>query len=475
MTHPASYSGNQGAKWGTVWWTLSIVLHVAFVLTLVLSTPLREWFLGKGDRREIADALSGPPVQRMVASLLASHTRRLREQVTEMKRILDEISAARDKRYDAFRDERKDTTGRPASDSGVSPVPSTAAQALGSAGPHTGFSVASLDIVQLYDAAKTVEATVYGTYRQLRAIELARIQMLELLEAFQATTLRPPDHPDIDGTVFEHRILNVTDGRLAALKEELATVLVEVNGMITAANRMLDMARGLMGDDVGATIVLDNTGQGVPIMGGDMRWGASVGPALLLAELFPAETESILTDSFRPVPGRKLDDNGVRAEWMYLDVWYIIGPFPNPERQYMDKKFPPESVVDLDATYVGKSGSKLKWRFKKSRSLCVAPHAADKFAIWYAYTEVYASGEQDRWCIFGSDDYSKVWIGGALVYASGKRPHHWIPDRGYRKVHFRKGFTPILLKLENAGGTTGFSMCIYLGNISTPESSSGGR
>jgi hypothetical protein len=131
----------------------------------------------------------------------------------------------------------------------------------------------------------------------------------------------------------------------------------------------------------------------------------------------------------------------------------------------MDRKFPPESTVDLGATYVGKSGDKLTWEFRQSNKMCVAPHTADEFAIWYAYTEVYADKAQSRWCIFGSDDYGKTWVNGDLVYRSGKEPHHWIPDRGWRKVHFRKGYNTVLVKLENGGGATGFSLCICLDDM----------
>jgi hypothetical protein len=132
----------------------------------------------------------------------------------------------------------------------------------------------------------------------------------------------------------------------------------------------------------------------------------------------------------------------------------------------MDKKFPPESVIDLDATYVGKNNAKLEWEYTQARPYWpVGPRVADSYAIWYAFTEVYSEKDQTKVCLFGSDDYSKVWVNGELVYTSGKDPHHWIPDRGFQKVFLRKGVNPILLKLENAGGTTGFSMCIFLGEL----------
>ena len=38
---------------------------------------------------------------------------------------------------------------------------------------------------------------------------------------------------------------------------------------------------------------------------------------------------------------------GTPSKWMYVQDWYTIGPFPNPDRVNIRRKFPPESVVDL--------------------------------------------------------------------------------------------------------------------------------
>ncbi|MFC1462084.1 sulfatase [Verrucomicrobiota bacterium] len=37
--------------------------------------------------------------------------------------------------------------------------------------------------------------------------------------------------------------------------------------------------------------------------------------------------------------------------------------------------------------------------------------------------------------------------------------------RAYKKVKFKKGYNPVLFKLENAWGRTGFSMCVFLGGL----------
>ena len=90
------------------------------------------------------------------------------------------------------------------------------------------------------------------------------------------------------------------------------------------------------------------------------------------------------------------------AKWMYVQDWYVIGPFPNPNRVNIRRKFPPESVVDLDATYVGKDGRTIRWEFTQTKNSTpketwradgkaeLVPYNAEEYGIWYAYAEVFS-------------------------------------------------------------------------------------
>jgi hypothetical protein len=265
--------------------------------------------------------------------------------------------------------------------------------------------------------------------------------------------------------------------------------------MVMAASRMVDILKGLIGDDAGATLVLDGRtrtkrkpkkGREKPFQ---LRrddpfrgltppdpdafvhaWGYGVGPITQKLKRY-ATSAGQRFGGKRPAPGRKLVKGAPEsAPWMYIDTWYILGPFPNPGRRNMLTKFPPEQAletgaeIDLDAVYMGMDGMTLTWNYRKSAEVCVAPHIPVDYGIWYAYTEIYSEGEAARWCIFGSDDFGRAWINGDLVYESPEQPHPWIPDRGYRKVVFRKGFNSVLFKLENAWGRTGFSVCVFVGD-----------
>ena len=164
---------------------------------------------------------------------------------------------------------------------------------------------------------------------------------------------------------------------------------------------------------------------------------------------------------------------GLAAKWMYINSWHVIGPFPNPNRVNITRKFPPESVIDLDATYVGKGGKIIRWEFMQAassvRSWWGSPfkariklHGDHQYEIWYAYTEVFSDVEADVWMAVGSDDRSDVWLNHQKVWASSNRLKAWNIAEGHRKVHLRRGRNKILMRVENGWGPLEWSLCIGL-------------
>ncbi len=61
-----------------------------------------------------------------------------------------------------------------------------------------------------------------------------------------------------------------------------------------------------------------------------------------------AEDEDLLPGNRLSVSDKPSD--GLPARWAYVKSWHVIGPFPNPDRVNLRRKFPPESVIDLAAT-----------------------------------------------------------------------------------------------------------------------------
>lgn len=166
--------------------------------------------------------------------------------------------------------------------------------------------------------------------------------------------------------------------------------------------------------------------------------------------------------------------DGIPAKWMYVQDWYVIGPFPNPDRVNLRRKFPPESVVDLDATYVGKDGRTIRWEFMQTRNSTpkeawrsdgkaeIVPYNAEDYGIWYAYAEVFADAACDRWIAVGSDDRSDIWVNDVPVWGSSNKLKQWRIDEGYRRIHLNKGRNRILARIENGWHALGWSVCISL-------------
>ena len=166
--------------------------------------------------------------------------------------------------------------------------------------------------------------------------------------------------------------------------------------------------------------------------------------------------------------------DGIPAKWMYVQDWYVIGPFPNPDRVNLRRKFPPESVVDLDATYVGKDGRTIKWEFMQTRNSTpkeswrtdgkaeIVPDNAEEYGIWYAYAEVFSDVACDRWIAVGSDDRSDIWVNDAPVWGSSNKLKQWRIDEGYRRIRLNKGRNRILARIENGWHALGWSVSIAL-------------
>lgn len=178
------------------------------------------------------------------------------------------------------------------------------------------------------------------------------------------------------------------------------------------------------------------------------------------------EERKVLEKLAKPKPemgtlGRMVTSTGEPTEWLFVDTWYTIGPFPNPSRVNLNRKFPPESVVDLDAVYTGKNGRPIHWEFKQSRDLRVVPVDAEPYGIWYAYTELYFDKDMDLWIAIGSDDKANIWVNGLPVWISGDELKVWRSNEGYRKVAFKAGRNQILYRVENGWHSIMFSMAVH--------------
>jgi hypothetical protein len=162
--------------------------------------------------------------------------------------------------------------------------------------------------------------------------------------------------------------------------------------------------------------------------------------------------------------GRTIGAGGAYANRIFLDTWYVIGPFEGAGHDSQNAVYPPERGVDLDAVYYGKNHLPVRWTFQQDARYPSIPLPRAENAVYYAYTEVEVDRDMDLWVWIGGDDDTKMWFNDRLVWLSGdgidkpwyRQAFMTLPamrtlnlTEGQRRLHFNKGHNTILLKLYN--------------------------
>lgn len=168
--------------------------------------------------------------------------------------------------------------------------------------------------------------------------------------------------------------------------------------------------------------------------------------------------------------GRVIGEGGVFADRLYINSWYVIGPFYD-----RNKKHPPEYEIDLDGEYLGKHQKFIKWQYVHDGHYPLVPPQVDKEGIFYGYTEITLAQEQDLWVWTGADDFVSLWLNetalwesdsfnwkfNALAYAADKKEwNNWNLTEYKRKVHFKKGVNRFFFKLTNLKDNCFFSLVL---------------
>lgn len=186
---------------------------------------------------------------------------------------------------------------------------------------------------------------------------------------------------------------------------------------------------------------------------------------------YEAETGTPKVDAsrMRAGAGRIFGAGAPFANSVYLDSWYMIGPFAGVGQDSIDNGYPPESIVDLDAVYAGMGGRTLRWRYEQFGMYPLVPSGYTEAAVYYGYTEIDMDRERDVVLAMGADDDAKLWVNGELVWQSGKQLKPWYRmhfkyltgriatlnlNESTRTVRLRKGRNSLLFKLYNGSGAT---------------------
>jgi len=151
-----------------------------------------------------------------------------------------------------------------------------------------------------------------------------------------------------------------------------------------------------------------------------------------------------------------------RAQWFFLDRWYVVGPFPNTKRAHIETVFPPEIELNLDTAYYEFGSPPLRWRYVHASTHSVVPPDLQEYAVYYAFSHVYSDQKRDVWMAVGSDDRADMWINGIPVWQSANYLKAWNLDEAMVKVHLKQGDNAILVRLENGWRYACFSVLFKL-------------
>lgn len=384
-----------------------------------------------------------------------------------------------------------------------------------------GTELASKNFGELYALAVRAEHAATSDYRDIRAATVAVLTRTTLEEASRITNAVQPNRASVDSSLFS---ANITSAEAATSHTQaVRAALGELDSMLALSRKMLETtvassSESSSASEGGVNVTSESGGSeakseqlaaleaeaqndenaqakdltalmksttGKP---GSAVNASSTGAAQNVASKPSSSSASASSASpstggrssgrgpvsspntiwplakggANSVPGRKVLSGGGSADWMFLDSWYIIGPFPNPARRNITTAFPPESVIDLDASYAGDGGKSVRWRFVQSPGAMVTPKQPgdSEQAIYYAYTQLWFEEELDAWLALSSDDFGKVWVNDMPIWKSGTVAKPWVVDEAFRKVHFQKGINRVLFRVENCYRDVAFSVIV---------------
>ncbi|MCZ6678545.1 MAG: pre-peptidase C-terminal domain-containing protein [Candidatus Poribacteria bacterium] len=138
-----------------------------------------------------------------------------------------------------------------------------------------------------------------------------------------------------------------------------------------------------------------------------------------------------------------------------LDPWWVIQPFDNPNETGFDTVYPPEVEIELEETYIGKGGRKLRWYRSRGTGNSVFSNVSEDDVVGYALTYYDADRARTEILSLGSDDGIKVWVNDQLIFS--KHIHRAIARaQDVIALPLIKGRNKILIKVENGYGPWGF-------------------
>jgi hypothetical protein len=345
------------------------------------------------------------------------------------------------------------------------------------------------DPAQMYDEARALERQIAAAKGDVDAAREAAERNTSYQEARASAADAAPQRPDLSAALSGGP--PATLGELNRFREDLHRAGSEVQDMNARAESVLGRESGRemsgspfssqaarsaaalqsqsFGEVVDMTVFGGGGGQGNSrdLRGDDSGEGAEMISGNLQQTLKLDEGQIIRA----AMPGRRFTRDSDRKGWLYLDTWYVVGPWENHTTVDYSVKHPPEFGIDLDAIYrdgkfadrPGHPQRELKWEFYQSDQVRCQPPVVHGSSTYYAYTDVWFEEARDMLIAVASDDASSVWLNGEIVWQDAGQSA-WQLGEGYRKVRFREGYNDVLVRIEN-----GPSQCVWSVVLCPPE------
>ncbi|EMI44061.1 hypothetical protein [Rhodopirellula sp. SWK7] len=360
------------------------------------------------------------------------------------------------------------------------------------------------NVQEAFQRARDLERKIAHRFKDFRSADLALVQAMEPSDARKLVSVPLPQRPAIDEAALDQtartqaamrnqiETLSKAEQQATTMAEFAQALLERAQGLeleglqITLAERQADAAeeRSQSAEDDGGAVsdmtslMARRSDQKNQSAQATRRASDSAGnnadPEYTVVDQKVLSVPPSPKQLASATPARRFGTGAGAAKsgWTFVDSWYILGPFDNAQRANIHKQFPPESMVDLDATYRTRAAIEpIGWRFYQATSPKIEPrHLQGEYVIYYAWTQLHFDSPTDVWIAVGSDDRSDLWINDVRVWSSSDVLKMWKVDEGMRRVRFEAGYNKVLYRIENGNGPWAFSLCLNLDSQTKPAS-----
>ncbi|WOO39367.1 hypothetical protein [Rubellicoccus peritrichatus] len=502
-------------------WLLTGVLVIALGVAAVLSPNLFVTILDvekppeeELKKRKIVRVEKREPTPEQVREITRNEERKKREELKERVRDLVEIEHELQEEEQSRLDEIEEKYPELLAEDELEPVPLEEDQNNELIADLLDDPAAPLD--ELYETAQELEESIGEHFAEARAAELALVQQKPLTDAREDVYTPEANSPELSATLAEqtpttqsefkeyHKAMEQAASAMQSMVMSAQAQLEQVTGgkgseqeataganvpyqsgqniasQVAAVQQMSSQARGRVRSQITDLSSVMMQAYGMTSLGD--RGGDNYDSGLILDGTYSTDLGTIQTRGGKQIlrlntarvtqqalPGRKLTESSERSGWLFLDTWYIIGPWQRPQRDSFSKTFPPETLIDLDAQYKGKVIRKsdgpidLKWRFIQSNSIRIRPPDEITDSVYYAYTDLYSDETRQVLIAVASDDLAKLWVNDLPVWEDSGLSS-WKLDEGFSRIVLKKGYNKFLLRIESGPGLCEFSVLLCPSN-----------